>query len=119
MKYKTFKHLIFFCFCVCVFLRKRSLSKFDLAVSKIKEEAGKAADTGAALKTSLGKLYLYTGWSIKKQQEKFSYLVRISYFFYMFYMKRNYCKNKCGSSGAAGANNSLRWSVKYFTAIPY
>ena len=107
MKYKTFKHLIFFCFCVCVFLRKRSLSKFDLAVSKIKEEAGKAADTGAALKTSLGKLYLYTGWSIKKQQEKFSYLVRISYFFYMFYMKWNYCKNKRGSSGAAGANNSL------------
>ena len=47
---------------------KRSLAKFDLAVSKIKEEAGKAADTGAALKTSLGKLFDHACFFIRTSQ---------------------------------------------------
>lgn len=42
-------------FCILLDFRKRSQGEFNAAVSNIKEEAGKASDSGAAMKIALGR----------------------------------------------------------------
>ena len=44
------------------FSRKRSQAQFSSAVRQLKENAGKASDSGAAMKTALGKLMIHFFW---------------------------------------------------------